>query len=63
MIKLTRAQLVITLSCVESEIRRVEQFVNDHGGPNNTLNNPHNFWLNIARDAQATLIKQQEQLP
>ncbi len=59
---LSRAHLAVVLSCVESEIQRVEEFVKDYGGPENYLNRPHNFWLEIARDAQAELIKQQEAL-
>lgn len=60
MSELSRNQLIVVLSCVEGEIQRVEQFVADHGGRENTLNSPHNIWLEIARDAQARLIKQQE---
>jgi phage-related protein len=60
MTQLSRNQLIITLSCVESEIQRVEEFVKEHGGKENSLNAPHVLWLDIARDAQAILIQQQE---
>jgi phage-related protein len=63
MTQLSRNQLIVVLSCVESEIQKVEEFVAGHGGKENTLNTPHNLWLEIARDAQAVLIRQQESVP
>jgi hypothetical protein len=57
---LTREQVIVTRFCVEAEIKRVEKFVEEHGGLEDPLNNPFKFWLEVARDAQQELINQQE---
>jgi hypothetical protein len=60
MIDLSRTQLLVVLTCVESEIQRVEEFIADHGGTEDPINKLFVFWLSITSDAQSVLISQQE---
>lgn len=52
---LDRNELIIARNCLKSEIERVEDFIANHGGPDNSLNSPHLTWLEIARSAKAKL--------